>query len=160
MDTDKKSNIIKNMLKGVPLVLLLMLFIYGIYTGNLNRLFVSKKGNVDKKVIEQILRDIYTPSSMSYFKERAKYYYDNNILTESEANDLFVSNGADELTEEDKKSVYQIAYSNRKNNSVLSDMYKANCVLKYNGNSIGFEIIFELNNDGVIYKHVVNEIKQ
>jgi hypothetical protein len=151
------------MLKGVPLVLLLMLFIYGIYTGKLNNLFVNKKSNVNKKVIEQILRDIYTPSSMSYFKDRAQYYYDNNILTESEAKELFVSNGADELTEEDKKrtlSIYQIAYSDKDSNSVLSDMYKANCVLKYNENTIGFEIIFELNNDGVIYKHVVNEIKQ
>ena len=155
------SNKLKVVLKVVPMALLLVLFGFFIVSGKYKDIFINKNKAVNKKVIENILRDIYTPSSMDYFKDRATYYYENNIMAEEEVKSLFTISGNGELTEDDlnrKLTIYKVTYSDMNSNSVLSDMYKANCSLNYKDNIISFEVIFELNNNGVIYKHVINEI--
>ncbi len=158
---EKNKNIFSVVLKVVPMVLLLVLFGYFIISGKYKDLLINKNKAVNKEVIENILKDIYTPSSMDYFKNRAAYYYENNIMTQEEVESLFTISGNGELTEDDlnrKLTIYKVIYSDINSNSVLSDMYKADCSLKYKDDIISFEIIFELNNNGVIYKHVINEI--
>lgn len=134
---------------GITLILLIVIFsIYGCAE--------KKEEVVNKEVIEQLLRDIYTPESLDYFFEAKQKYIDKGLITEDLANAMFtVADGITELSEKDlarKLSIDSIQYSESSNNSVKVDLYKVTLSLKYDGNTTRAEIVFSVNTDGKLYK--------
>lgn len=138
---------------GITLILLIVIFsIYGCAE--------KKEEVVNKEVIEQLLRDIYTPESLDYFFEAKQKYIDKGLITEDLANAMFtVADGITELSEKDlarKLSIDSIQYSESSNNSVKVDLYKVTLSLKYDGNTTRAEIVFSVNTDGKLYKRDTN----
>lgn len=134
---------------GITLILLIVIFsIYGCAE--------KKEEVVNKEVIEQLLRDIYTPESLDYFFEAKQKYIDKGLITEDLADAMFtVADGVTELSEKDlarKLSIDSIQYSESSNNSVKVDLYKVTLSLKYDGNTTRAEIVFSVNTDGKLYK--------
>lgn len=138
---------------GITLILLIVIFsIYGCAE--------KKEEVVNKEVIEQLLRDIYTPESLDYFFEAKQKYIDKGLITEDLADAMFtVADGVTELSEKDlarKLSIDSIQYSESSNNSVKVDLYKVTLSLKYDGNTTRAEIVFSVNTDGKLYKRDTN----
>lgn len=138
---------------GITLILLIVIFsIYGCSK--------KKEDVVNKEVIEQLLRDIYTPESLDYFFEAKQKYIDKGLITEDLADAMFtVADGVTELSEKDlarKLSIDSIQYSESSNNSVKVDLYKVTLSLKYDGNTTRAEIVFSVNTDGKLYKRDTN----
>lgn len=134
---------------GITLILLIVIFsIYGCAE--------KKEEVVNKEVIEQLLRDIYTPESLDYFFEAKQKYIDKGLITEDLADAMFtVADGVTELSEKDlarKLSIDSVQYSESSNNSVKVDLYKVTLSLKYDGNTTRAEIVFSVNTDGKLYK--------
>ena len=115
---------------------------------------------VSKEVIEQLLRDIYTPKSLDEFYEAKERYVNEGLITQDLAEAMFtVSDGVTELDEKDlarKLSIDTIQFSDTSNNSVKNDLYKVTMRLEYDGTITRAEIIFSVNGSGQIYKRDVN----
>lgn len=114
---------------------------------------------VNSEVVSNILKDIYTPKNVEYYKDRRKYYIDNNIVTDNEANILFKT--VDTLSKDDldrKIDITKVDHSSPKNNSYGDDLYKVNFSVVYMGKTSNLEVMFFVNKDGSIYNHEVTEI--
>ena len=115
---------------------------------------------VSKEVIEQLLRDIYTPKSLDEFYEAKERYVNEGLITQDLAEAMFtVSDGVTELDEKDlarKLSIDTIQFSDTSNNSVKNDLYKVTMRLEYDGTITRAEIILSVNGSGQIYKRDVN----
>lgn len=114
---------------------------------------------VDSETVSNILKDIYTPKNVDYYKDRRKYYIDNNIITDNEANILFKT--VDTLSKDDldrKIDITKVDHSSPKNNSYGDDLYKVNFSVVYMGKTSNLEVMFFVNKDGSIYNHKVTEI--
>ena len=114
---------------------------------------------VNSEVVSNILKDIYTPKNVEYYKDRRKYYIDNNIITDNEANILFKT--VDTLSKDDldrKIDITKVDHSSPKNNSYGDDLYKVNFSVVYMGKTSNLEVMFFVNKDGSIYNHEVTEI--
>ncbi len=142
-------------IKKLEITLILLIVIFSIYG-----CAEKKEEVVNKEVIEQLLRDIYTPESLDYFFEAKQKYIDKGLITEDLANAMFtVADGVTELSEKDlarKLSIDSIQYSESSNNSVKVDLYKVTLSLKYDGNTTRAEIVFSVNTDGKLYKRDTN----
>lgn len=111
------------------------------------------------ETVSNILKDIYTPKNVEYYKDRRKYYMDNNIITDNEANILFKT--VDTLSKDDldrKIDIIKVDHSSPKNNSYGDDLYKVNFSVVYMGKTSNLEVMFFVNKDGSIYNHEVTEI--
>lgn len=114
---------------------------------------------VNSETVSNILKDIYTPKNVEYYKDRRKYYMDNNIITDNEANILFKT--IDTLSKDDlerKIDIIKVDHSSPKNNSYGDDLYKVNFSVVYMGKTSNLEVMFFVNKDGSIYNHEVIEI--
>lgn len=114
---------------------------------------------VNSEVVSNVLKDIYTPKNVEYYKDRRKYYIDNNIITDNEANILFKT--VDTLSKDDldrKIDITKVDHSSPKNNSYGDDLYKVNFSVVYMGKTSNLEVMFFVNKDGSIYNHEVTEI--
>lgn len=114
---------------------------------------------VNSETVSNILKDIYTPKNVEYYKDRRKYYMDNNIITDNEANILFKT--IDTLSKDDlerKIDIIKVDHSSPKNNSYGDDLYKVNFSVVYMGKTSNLEVMFFVNKDGSIYNHEVTEI--
>ena len=142
-------------IKKLEITLILLIVIFSIYG-----CAEKKEEVVNKEVIEQLLRDIYTPESLDYFFEAKQKYIDKGLITEDLANAMFtVADGVTELSEKDlarKLSIDSIQYSESSNNSVKVDLYKVTLSLKYDGNTTRAEIVFSVNTDGKLSKRDTN----
>ena len=113
----------------------------------------------NSETVSNILKDIYTPKNVEYYKDRRKYYMDNNIITDNEANILFKT--IDTLSKDDlerKIDIIKVDHSSPKNNSYGDDLYKVNFSVVYMGKTSNLEVMFFVNKDGSIYNHEVTEI--
>ena len=119
----------------------------------------SNETGVNSETVSNILKDIYTQKNVEYYKNRRKYYIDNNIITNNEANILFKT--IDTLSKDDlerKIDIIKVDHSSPKNNSYGDDLYKVNFSVVYMGKTSNLEVMFFVNKDGSIYNHEVTEI--
>lgn len=120
----------------------------------------KKEEGVTKEVVEQLLRDIYTPESLEYFYEAKDKYVVDGLVTQDLADSMFtVADGVTELDEKDlarRLSIDTIQFSDTSNNSVKNDLYKVTMRLEYDGIITRAEVIFTVNGSGQIYKRDVN----
>lgn len=120
----------------------------------------KKEEGVTKEVVEQLLRDIYTPESLEYFYEAKEKYVADGLVTQDLADSMFtVADGVTELDEKDlarRLSIDTIQFSDTSNNSVKNDLYKVTMRLEYDGIITRAEVIFTVNGSGQIYKRDVN----
>lgn len=141
--------------KMLTIILLALMILYSISGCEKKEI----KG-VSKEVIEQLLRDIYTPKSLDEFYEAKERYVSEGLITQDLAEAMFtVSDGVTELDEKDlarKLSIDTIQFSDTSNNSVKNDLYKVTMRLEYDGTITRAEIIFSVNGSGQIYKRDVN----
>ena len=123
---------------------------------------IVDKGNVktvNEETVSNILKDIYTPKNVDYYRDRRKYYIDNNILTDNEANVLFKT--VDKLSKDDlerKIDIVKIDHSSPNNNSYGDNLYKVVFSVQYMGKTSNLEVMFFVNKDGSIYNHDVVEV--
>lgn len=144
----------KKLMKATILAVLLVTLI------NISGCAEKVEEGVNKEMVEQLLRDIYTPESLEYFYEAKEKYVSEGLVTQDLADAMFtVSDGVTELSEKDlarKLSIDTIQYSATSNNSVKSDLYKVTMRLEYDGTITRAEIMFSVNSSGQIYKRDVN----
>ena len=147
-------------MKKLIMEILGLLLILLVIISSLSGCAEKKEEGVTKEVIEQVLRDIYTPTSLDEFYEAKERYVSEGLMTQDLADAMFtVSDGVTELSEKDlarKLSIDTIQFSDTSNNSVKSDLYKVTMRLEYDGVITRAEIIFSVNGSGQLYKRDVN----
>lgn len=112
---------------------------------------------ISEKVVEQIIRDVYTPKGLSAFlKSKEKYTY--QVMTQEVADDFYWYDG-NELSEDalKRKVSVNIVHSSAEDNSSKEEIYKADVKLSYADNSVdNFTITFYVDDCGWIYSYEIN----
>lgn len=138
--------------KRLPIVLVIILAVILIWN------YEPEEENIEltSDVIEQIIKDVYTPDSLEEFlKSKDKYTY--QVMTQNVADDFYWYDG-NELSDDalKRKVTVDVIHCSAENNSSNEEFYKANVRLSYADNSVdNFTITFYVDDCGWIYSYEI-----